>query len=440
MKEIDYRGCRAVVLGWGITGRAVRDFLEQRGANVVVYDDRVPKEMFEGEVLSTDLDQFESDVRSSDLVVVSPGVPLHHKVFQFAHRPISELELAFRHTEKPIIAVTGTNGKTTTVTLIAEILRVAGFSSLAVGNIGTSFISNLAQEPDYYVVEASSFQLATTYEFRPNVGLWTNFSPDHLDWHGDINHYFCSKKKLFANQVNGDFAIINAGDFRLKDVTVNAEVSRIDFGLGDYQFGLNSDRSSLIGNGELIVSINDLPRSLPHDLENDLASAATASCLGVPNWAVSQTLLKFKGLAHRVEFVQTIDGTAFYNDSKATTPASVVAAVNGFESVVLIAGGRNKGLDLSPLLEIVHKVKALVLIGESADEMKELFGSVCAIEMVEAKSMKDAVVLAKGLATEQATVLLSPGCTSYDWYGSYIQRGEDFKQRVQELASDWRGE
>ncbi|TAN30392.1 MAG: UDP-N-acetylmuramoyl-L-alanine--D-glutamate ligase, partial [Actinomycetota bacterium] len=214
MKPDLYLGQRAVVIGYGITGRAVAQFLTRSGAAVQVYDDRASQVSSpEPNVTISTIDTgFQGAVENADLVLVSPGVPRSHPVFKFAQVPISELELAYRHTTVPIVAVTGTNGKTTVTTLTARMLDRAGMRVRAVGNIGTSIVSMLEEHLDYFVVEASSFQLATISSFRPKVAVWTNFSPDHLDWHQGIDHYLSSKARIFENQTIGDTAVVNAAD------------------------------------------------------------------------------------------------------------------------------------------------------------------------------------------------------------------------------------
>lgn len=432
-----YRGKRAVVIGYGITGRAVVEFLVEKGAAVSVYDDakghRSPPSA--AVVTSSLNDQFRSVVESADLVVVSPGVPRSHPVFQFARSPISELELAYRHSETPMVAVTGTNGKTTVTTLITEMLVRAGLQARAVGNIGTSIISMLDEKLDYFVVEASSFQLATTESFRPKVAVWTNFTPDHLDWHQGIDHYLASKARIFENQQQGDAAVMNGGDPVVCGIELRPGVKRLSFGLGAFDFGLDRQRSALTKNGVPFLRLSEMVRTLPHDLENALASAAAAFSVGAGLVEIATVLREFRGLPHRVEFLGMLDGVSFYNDSKATTPASVIAGVRGFDSVVLIAGGRNKGLDLSPLVTLAPKLKAVVAIGQSSDELAALFAKGSSVPVVKASSMSEAVISARKLAAKGDVVLLSPGCTSFDWYSSYEQRGDDFRAVVETMMS-----
>lgn len=429
-----YENTRAVVIGYGVTGVAVSKFLIDNGSQVLVYADKVADTTFSDGIEISRIDErFPQKVKEADLVVVSPGVPRSHPVFSIAREPISELELASRHTKTPILAVTGTNGKTTVVSLIARMLERSGLRAMAVGNIGTTMISSLDAELDFFVVEASSFQLATTTTFKPRVAAFTNFSPDHLDWHQGIGHYLDSKAKIFANQGSGDAAVISGSDPMLRSVVIPPGVRVVMCGLGDFNYGLSADGQKLTFEGDSFVDLQDLPRRLPHDIENALVSAAVAHNAGVQLYDIGAALKEFHGLPHRVELVNSVDGVQYFNDSKATTPASVVAAGSGFESLVLIAGGRNKGLDLRPLKVLESRLKAMVAIGESENELEELFGSNEKIQFVKARSMQEAVELAREFAQAGDVVLLSPGCTSFDWYGSYAERGDDFRRIVNSM-------
>ncbi len=435
MSDLLYDGKRAVVVGYGVTGRAVADFLTRSGASVRVFDDGEigMESSHSGVTVSRPGEDFRFVVEQADLVVVSPGVPRSHPVYGTSSSPVSELELAYRHAAIPMIAVTGTNGKTTVTTLITEMLSRAGLRARAVGNIGTSIISMLDVDLDYFVVEASSFQLATIESFRPRVAVWTNFTPDHLDWHLGIDHYKASKARIFENQGRGDVAIVNGSDPVVSKSALAHGVRRLAFGLGRFDFGLSEDRSALVGEGKAFLNVSEMSRAFPHDLENALASAAAAFSIGVDLDDIAAVLRGFKGLSHRVELVGTLDGVSFYDDSKATTPASVMAAVGGFESVVLIAGGKNKGLDLSPLASLSSKLKSVIAIGDAAGDIVSVFSEVPGIPVATATSMTEAVAMAFDSASAGDSVLLSPGCTSFDWYKSYGERGDDFRAVVESL-------
>lgn len=436
MSEAPYAGARAVVIGYGLTGKAVSLFLKNHGSQVLVFDDNPSLQPVGDDVEVRKVgEDFQRIVSEADLVVVSPGVPRSHQVYSSEVEIISELELAYRSCNIPMVAVTGTNGKTTVTTLVTQMLASAGYRVEAVGNIGTPVVSVVEKELDFLVVEASSFQLATTKHFRPRVAAWTNFTPDHLDWHVDIDDYWSSKAKIFSNQGAGDSAVVNGNDPAVMAVTISESVETIRFGKGDFEFSVLDNRY-LASQGKPYIALSDLPRRFPHDLENALASSAIVDTLGVDLNIAAGVLSNFRGLPHRVELVATIDGISYYNDSKATTPASVVAALSGFESAVLIAGGRNKGLDLSPLRTIAANLKAVVSIGDSSEEVKAVFSGLAGLTVLTADSMKEAVFAARSLARAGEAVILSPGCTSFDWYGSYGERGEDFRQIVLSMTSE----
>lgn len=436
MSEFSYAGAKAIVIGYGLTGRAVSSFLMSRGSQVLVFDDN-PDLSRGGQDIEVRKvgDDFQRILSNADLVVVSPGVPRSHPVYLSEVEPISELELAYRSCNIPMVAVTGTNGKTTVTTLVSKMLSSAGYRVAAVGNIGTPAISVVEKELDFLVVEASSFQLATTKHFRPRVAAWTNFTPDHLDWHVGIDDYWSSKAKIFSNLEAGDSAVLNGNDPSVMAAMIPRVVKPVRFGDGDFEFSI-LDSQYLASYGVPYVALSDLPRRLPHDLENALASSAIVESLGVDLGIIADVLVNFKGLPHRVELVGTIEGVSYFNDSKATTPASVVAALSGFESAVLIAGGKNKGLDLSPLRTIAPNLRGVISIGDAADEVAAIFSGIPDLPVLTSSSMREAVFAARSLAKVGDAVILSPGCTSFDWYGSYGERGEDFRNIVLSMTSE----
>lgn len=434
------------VIGYGVTGRAVAGWLTRRGEPVLVMDDHVDEAKVSAgraagvEVVSTpsDLDGLRDLLKSARLVVPSPGVQVGHPVYAVAGElgiPVrSEIELASSVCEASmntrLIAVTGTNGKTTVTTLVTAILEASGFRAVAAGNIGLPLIDAVQGDHQFVVAEVSSFQLQYTDRFRPSVSCWLNLAPDHLDWHPDMEHYAAAKARIWANQGAGDRLVFNADD---PVVAARAEaappaVARIGFSTQKPAL-FSLDGSQLVGpGGEALSSLADLPRRLPHDVSNSLAAAAVAMSAGATPQACRQALAEVGPLPHRVEWVASSDGIDWYDDSKATTPASVIAAVSGFPAVVLIAGGRNKGLDLSVLASTVPPVRAVVAIGEAAPEVERSFGG--AVPTVRARSMDEAVARAAELTRPGDCVLLSPGCASFDWYSSYAARGDDFARIV----------
>jgi UDP-N-acetylmuramoylalanine--D-glutamate ligase len=442
---------RLVVIGFGVTGRAVSRWAIAAGYEVDVFDDRADAALVEaGRQAGVAVEpsptgaRLDARLRRADLVVPSPGVPAGHPVLQAAlnlGRPVhSEIELAWRaslaHPTSRLLAITGTNGKTTVTTLVQAILESSGLSALAAGNIGLPLIDAVAAGHQFVVAEVSSFQLQFTEQFRPAVSCWLNLAPDHLDWHPDLAHYAAAKCRVWANQGDGDQAVFNADDpaVAAHSAHIPPRVERLAFStVGPAAFGLAAGTLTGPG-GEPVVDADELPRSLPHDLSNALAAAAVATAAGASLAACREALVRTGPLPHRIELVASAAGVDWYDDSKATTPASVLAAVAGFPSVVLIAGGRNKGLDLSVLSGAVPPVRAVVAIGEAAAEVEASLGPL--VPTVTAASMDHAVAAAASLARPGDAVVLSPGCASFDWYRSYAERGADFARAVSRLTHE----
>lgn len=415
-------------MGMGVTGQAVAEHLRNRGWEVVGYDDSATA-AGDGVLSGLDDAAFFAAVDQADLVVVSPGVPAGHRVYRAG--AISEIELAARDAPMPIVAVTGTNGKTTVTTMIAAMLNEPGRTAIAAGNIGLPLITAVAQPADVIVAEVSSFQLQYTDAFHPTVAVWLNFAEDHLDWHPSLEHYAAAKARIWANQDAGDTAVVNADDDVVMKAAASAPSTVVTFGLG--QGDWRAENGSLVmPDGEVLLNVSDLPRALPHDVANALAAAAAATAAGASLDSCRSVLTSFAGLPHRVQLVSDAGGVRWYDDSKATTPASVVAALKGFESVVLIAGGRNKGMDLRSLAAGAESVKHVVAIGDAAGEVEAAFAGVRPVTV--AGSMQAAVDAAADAAEPGDVVLLSPGCASFDWYRNYAERGDDFARLAREKA------
>jgi UDP-N-acetylmuramoylalanine--D-glutamate ligase len=440
---------RVVIIGFGVTGRAVARYARAHGDDVTVYDDSPSADLVAaanalGVAVETtpppgDLAKCLAGV---SLVVPSPGVPVSHPVFAEAAQAgvpvVSEIELASRlraAAGPQLVAITGTNGKTTVTTLVTAMLQASGISAVAAGNIGVPLVEAVTSAAEVCVAEVSSFQLQFTETFRPAVSCWLNLSPDHLDWHPTIGHYAGAKSRIWRNQEPGDTAVINADD-----ALVVASASSIPKGVRVIGFSVSRDAPYTYDGvmlrgpgGEEIMAAQELPRALPHDVANALAAAAVASAAGATADGCRSALKGAPLLPHRVSLVGSGRGVDWYDDSKATTPASVLAAVAGLESVVLIAGGRNKGLDLGVLASGVPPVRAVVAIGEAAGEVTEAFRGLVPVQA--AQTMEEAVSLAASLSSAGDSVLLSPGCASFDWYGSYAERGDHFVSLVKSLLS-----
>lgn len=436
-----------VVVGYGVTGRAVATWFASRGQAVLVLDDRADESLVASAAASgVDLRPIpESDdllrrlLSGAELLVPSPGVPVGHRVYRVAgdlDLPVrSEIEVASEICESSVntrlLAITGTNGKTTVTTLVAAILERDGFRAVAAGNIGVPLIEAVQGDHQFVVAEVSSFQLWYTERFHPSVSCWLNLAPDHLDWHPDMDHYASAKARIWANQGPGDRAVFNADDpvVAARVEAAPAGVARIGYSTQQPAlFSLSGKR--LVGpGGEPLIAVAELPRALPHDISNSLAAAAVAISAGATPEACHDALASVGPLPHRVSLVASHADVDWYDDSKATTPASVLAAVSGFGSVVLIAGGRNKGLDLSVLAKATPPVHAAVGIGEAGPEVVSAFEGTVPTAL--AHSMDEAVERAAALARPGDAVLLSPGCASFDWYSSYAARGDDFTRIVQ---------
>jgi UDP-N-acetylmuramoylalanine--D-glutamate ligase len=440
-----------LVVGLGVTGEEVARRRAGVGDDVVVVEDRPVGDGY-GERLrrlaglgvevvgAPGRAELERLVAGADLVVPSPGVPESHPVYVLAETAgvpvVSEIELAAVDAAglgRTLVAVTGTNGKTTVTTLIQRMLAAAGRQALAAGNIGRPLLDAVHDDVEVVVAEVSSFQLRFTERFRPRVAVLLNAAPDHLDWHPDFPAYVAAKARIMANQAGDDLLVYNADDEAVAAAALAAPARSVSFSLtATTGFRLEGDRL-VDPEGKAFAAAGDLALRRPHDLANALAAAAAAIELGASAPAVASALATFEGLPHRVTPVGQSGGVSFVDDSKATNPHATLAALAGFESVVLVAGGRNKGLDLGVLARQADRIRAVVAIGEAAGEVVEAFEGVRPVRR--AASMAEAVAIGAELALPGDTVLLSPACASFDWYPSYAARGDDFAACVRALLA-----
>lgn len=439
-----------LVVGLGVTGMAVARALVRRNEAVIAVDDapdveaqRTAQSLGVELVTAPEPDRLAALVGDAAAVVPAPGIPARHPVFGAAKAAavpvLSEFDLAERWDDRPVLAVTGTDGKTTVTTLARAMLEASGRTAAAVGNTETPLVAAIDDPTvDVFVVEASSFRLAHSRHFAPAVGTWINFAPDHLDSHRSLDDYRAAKARIWRDQSPDQVAIGNADDPVVSAELERAPGRRLRFCLGqagDAAAGSEKADTYRVADGELVTpdqhvicGVDELHRRLPHDVLNGLAAAATAHQAGATLDGLRAGLLGFDGLPHTLALVGEAGGVRYYNDSKATTPHATLAAVAGFESVVLICGGRNKALDLGALADGVGRIRAVVAIGEAADLVKEVFDGRRPVRV--ATSMDDAVLTAASLARAGDTVLLSPGCASHDWYSSYRARGDDFRRAV----------
>ncbi len=462
---MDLNQKKVLVVGLGMTGLATARFLHHRGAVVTVTDmateDDLATSVLElhqlgirTEIGSHRRESFES----SELIVLSPGVPHTHDFLTGARRKgipvIGEIELASRFISDPIIAITGTNGKTTTTSLLGAMLVECGMIVFVGGNIGNPLIGHVDREEkvDVVVLEISSFQLDTIETFRPDIGILLNITEDHLDRYPDMAGYAASKGRIFQNQTSEDIAIFNGADSR-----VLSETSRINSRKWVFNgSGILQEGARIVGNN-LTLEFMSCPRRTPsstracptlgpisldigktglygkHNQENISAAAMAAIAAGGDIRDIQIALNQFKGLSHRIEFVRTLDGVTYMDDSKATNVDAVYRALESFiEPVILIMGGRDKGGDYKILEKVMQNhVKHLILLGEASGLIAAALGNLVPTELV--SSMRAAVTKAHQFASAGDVVLLSPACSSFDMFRSYAHRGGVFQSEVQKL-------
>jgi len=440
--------CRAVVVGAARSGIAAAGLLAKRGAAVTLTEmrdaiDGAPALRAAGVALELGGHRPET-VAAADLVVLSPGVPADLPVLDAARRRgvevIGELELAWRWIRGPVIAVTGTKGKSTTTTLVGRMLEAAGRTVLLGGNIGVPLSAQVDQSTadTVHVVEASSFQLETATTFRPWIAVWLNVTDDHLDRHPDVRAYADAKARIFANQTADDWAVVNADDPLVMARSTGIAARLVPFALsGRIADGVLVDgewivRRTAAGADRLApVAAVELPGR--HMLANVLAATAAASLAGCAPAAMGGALRGFRGLPHVMEPAGEIGGVRFVNDSKATNVEAARRSIESFpRGVVAIVGGRFKGGDLGELRgPLAAHGKAVVAIGEAAPLVRRALGDL--LPIVDAGSMREAVERGYAAAAPEGVVLLAPACASFDWFRDYAERGETFKREVLRL-------
>lgn len=441
---------RALVHGLAIAGAATARALLRRGVDVVVADDDVTAErrriaeQLDVELLEApDTSALERTLRTCDLLCPAPGVPERHPVIATATNlgvPVrSEIELAYEWEQarpggpRPMLAITGTDGKTTTTLLTVAMLRAAGLRTLDAGNTEVPLVDAIDLDLDVLVAECTSFRLAWTSTFRADGASWLNLAPDHLNWHASMATYEAAKYRIWEHQRPTDVAIGNAEDDAVAARLRQAPARHVSFGLaaGDYHL----DGEHLRGPHGVITSRSEMWRALPHDVANALAAAALVLETGLVGIEqVATALAGFVGPVHRLQHVGTWDDVAWFDDSKATTPHAAAAAIRSFERVVLVAGGYDKGVDLSPMAVDRDRVVTVIGVGATGPAVASLFEGVPHVEVV--PGLPEAVALADRLARRGDTVLLSPGCASFDQYGGFEERGRHFASLVRQLHGE----
>ncbi|CAN5585430.1 UDP-N-acetylmuramoyl-L-alanine--D-glutamate ligase [soil metagenome] len=453
---MEIEGRKALVLGAGKSGVESAKFLAARGAVVALHDKKDVETWSEAArslktshnvgLISGDLPSWLLD--QIDLVVISPGVPTNTIPARYVDRKdgevIGEIELASRFLKGRVVGITGSNGKTTTTALIGELLKRSGIETQVGGNIGTPLLSLTERSTDegWTVVELSSFQLETIKDFRPNVGICLNVTPNHLDRYDSFHDYALAKHRIFMNQTAEDVAILNADDeitaSWAKGLNANVVLFSVKKELDEGLF-LRGNELVCRANAKekVLTSRNEIFLRGLHNVENVLAAFASGLACGASPESMRETIRDFKGVEHRIEFVREIGGVKFYNDSKATsvdaTSKALEALSGGDGKTVLILGGRGKNAPYEPLIELIESsVKALVLIGEDADNIEaQLKGHA---PIIRAASIDDAVAIGFEAASSGDAVLLAPACASFDMFASYEERGRMFKSAVEKLA------
>ncbi len=405
-----------LVWGLGKSGRSAAELLQSKGFQSFSGDDARG-------------DRWEEFIDEVDTIVLSPGIPPSHPLWKTALRKeieiIGELELAYRFFEGRVIAITGTDGKSTTTRLTYLMLSSHFENVHEAGNIGRPLSDVVLENPDgIAVLEVSSFQGKTLSTFKPEIGAFLNFSPDHLDWHPDIKDYLESKYNIFVRQESTDYLLINGNQDEVRNAPTKAEKI-------DVTSGVRIERGKVLFRDNLLFELSDLKMRGQHNLMNAVFSSLVAFLKGVPVEKIREVLRSFRGLPFRMEHIATINGVEIYNDSKSTTPNSLRAALESFpdRSIILIAGGKDKGADFESLREIAQrKVKAALLIGETKDRIRSAFGSDLNTRTL--NSLEDAVKEALRIAEPGDFILFSPGCSSFDMFSSYVERGEVFNKLI----------
>ena len=449
---MELNGKRVLVVGLGKSGIAAAQFLERQGARVTASDAKAESEL-RGEIPAL-LEQGiavetgghgERTFRDQDLIVISPGVPYDVPQLTQARNQgvpvIGEIELAARFLQGRIIAITGSNGKTTTTTLVGEILEHAGYDAAVGGNIGTPVISMAPEStPETWnVLEVSSFQLETIQTFHPHIAAVLNITADHLDRHHSMEAYIAAKARIFENQTAADFAVLNADDPVSGSLARNIKSPIFRFSRKQQlESGAFLRREEIIFRGParemVIMPATEIPLKGAHNLENVLAAVVMASLAGCPAERIRQAVREFKAVEHRLEFVAAINGVDYFNDSKATNVDAAVKAVESFPgNIHLVLGGKDKGSDYTVLRPLLRgRVKRVYTVGAAAAKIEGQLAGAVPIEP--AQTVENAVRRAAELALPGDVVLLAPACASFDQFENYEHRGRVFKQAVTALA------
>ena len=429
---------KVLILGLSKSGIAAAFAANRRGADVWITEGKEPKEEYKEKTeelkeLGIHIEtggHTDAFIEGSSFAITSPGVPPKSEIFQKLRERnipiISEIEYAYRNTDIPFIVITGTNGKTTTTALVSHILS-RRFSAPVCGNIGVPPTSLIDEKHDFLVCEVSSFQAEMTEKFKAKIACWTNFTPDHIDWHGGLENYFNAKAKLFLGSQAPEYSVLNYNDLKLREFS--KECKNVVMFDDDKDCYIKND--AIYYKGEKIITLADCPLIGHHNYQNVMCGIVIAKLLGMENSDIRERIISFTPPEHRLEKVRELNGITFYNDSKATNPEASIVAIDSFNDVdvALILGGRDKNTDLTEMCNSINKhVRTVLLIGEATQRFEENLIKNGFSNIIKENSMEEAIDKAIGLKPD--VVLLSPACASFDMFKSYEHRGDVFKQYV----------
>ncbi len=450
---MDFKNNKFLVVGMAKSGVASAVLLCKLEANVTIYDIKTKENLPKGtldplknytynQLLGEDIID---KIQDFDVLVLSPGVPMGlpfiKKAIEFEKNIISEIELGFSVSKADFIAITGTNGKTTTTALTGEIFKKAGKNTFVLGNIGVPITQEAlnTHEGDVVVAETAALQLDAIVDYKPKESAILNITEDHLDRYKTMENYTAAKARIFKNQTEEDFCVLNYDNEIVRGLQYKIKAKVVWFSVLQKVEGAYVEGDNIVfeynGKKSVILPCKELNIPGKHNLENALAATALAALYDIPTEVIAQTLREFKGVEHRIEFVRTLNGVTFINDSKGTNPDATINAIKAMEKpTVLILGGYDKKNDFVPLFsELTKYIKAVIVLGDTTNKIITAAKQTGYENYIKASTFEDGVLKAYSLAEKGDTVLLSPACASYDMFENFEQRGEVFKEIVNKL-------
>ena len=435
---------KILILGFSITGIACAKYFASKNANVFISEFGEKKEKDEAKIkelkelkINIEFNGHSEDfINGSEFCILSPSIPTDSKILttlKEKHIPYySDIEYVSKNNNDKLVVITGTNGKTTTTALVSHILSQQ-FNAPYCGNIGISPMEYLDKKTDYFVIEASSYQLNYSPTIAPKIGIFCNLTPDHILWHKTIENYFEAKAKPFRNMDETCHAILNYDDEMTKKLgeEIKAQVYYFSLKKQNIKNCIYLENDEIKLNNEKIINIKDLQIVGAHNIQNAMCAIMASKITGLDNKTICEGLKSFKAIEHRLEYIRTIDETDYYNDSKATNPEASIVAINSFDNkkVVLIAGGRDKKTTLKDFIKAVkEKISKVILIGEATERFKNELSNNGYLNIVNSKTLEEAIDIAS--LDKPDVVLLSPACASFDMFESYEKRGDAFKNYV----------